>query len=652
MAQNIIFVNKILWTKLFKMKIYFILLALFISTLFSQVSLSDVKEMSNEQLDLIRQELNNQNSQIDDQNIEFEDNKLSTVNVDVSNDEPTDKSLFGYKYFQKDISFFDNVPVPKNFIFGPGDEVIISIWGETNFRKSFTVNREGLIYYEKIGFLNLSNKTISQSQTYLKNEFSKIFSTLKGDDSSSNLLLEVGQLKSINVYFTGQVSSPGIHLIHPFSDLFSAIVQAGGVNPIGSLRNIKVLRNNKEIKSVDFYNFFLEGNNNFDNLKLLDGDIIHVPTVSQRVEITGEVFNTGFYELLKDDTISDLIRYAGGYTKNASQSAVLDLIFPISKRLSDDNATSSLNVSSDSYDSLNLNNGDSILILPISSVESKVEVLGRVKNPGEFSFKSNLKDVLDLAGGFNDPVFKQTIMEDEILVLRKDASSFYSEQFIINYNNAENFNLKPEDKILVYEDINYRNNFTYRIEGEINKPGTYPLVKGTTLQEAISKAGGLTQLSSINNILVKQEFTEVDESDDIVTFSKNVANVNLDFELSTNSVISVLPFENVVSVEGNVYNPGLVAYETGLTMSQAIVQAGGYKPYSIKRRSYVKKANGEIDKANVFVGRVKRLNPGDTVVVPVDPDPDDFDITTFISDLSTTLANIAAILLIVDNQTD
>ena len=306
MAQNIIFVNKILWNKLFEMKIKFTLLALFMSALFSQVSLSDVREMSNEQLDLIRQELSNQNSQIDNQNIEFEDNKLSTVNVDVSNDELTDKGFFGYKYFQRDISFFDNVPVPQNFIFGPGDEVIISIWGETNFRKAFTVNREGLIYYEKIGFLNLSNKTISESQIYLKNEFSKIFSTLKGDDASSNLLLEVGQLKSINVYFTGQVSSPGIHLIHPFSDLFSAIVQAGGVNPNGSLRNIKVLRNNKEIKSVDFYNFFLDGNN-FDNLKLVDGDIIHVPTVSQRVEINGEVLNVGFYELLQNDTVSDLI---------------------------------------------------------------------------------------------------------------------------------------------------------------------------------------------------------------------------------------------------------------------------------------------------------------------------------------------------------
>ena len=224
MAQNIIFVNKILWTKLFEMKIKFTLLALFMSALFSQVSLSDVREMSNEQLDLIRQELSNQNLQIDNQNIEFEDNKLSTVNVDVSNDELTDKDFFGYKYFQKDISFFDNVPVPQNFIFGPGDEVIISIWGETNFRKAFTVNREGLIYYEKIGFLNLSNKTISESQIYLKNEFSKIFSTLKGDDASSNLLLEVGQLKSINVYFTGQVSSPGIHLLIFFRLSFRPVV--------------------------------------------------------------------------------------------------------------------------------------------------------------------------------------------------------------------------------------------------------------------------------------------------------------------------------------------------------------------------------------------------------------------------------------------
>tara|TARA_B100001057_G_scaffold104239_1_gene101666 strand:- start:123 stop:2027 length:1905 start_codon:yes stop_codon:yes gene_type:complete len=634
------------------MKFNYIVLVLFISSLFSQVSLSDVREMSNNQLDLIKQELNNQNPQANNQNIILEDNNLSAVEVTAPTNELIDKIFFGYQYFQSDISFFDNVPVPQNFIFGPGDEVIISIWGETNFRKSFTVNREGLIYYEKIGFLNLSNKNLSEAQIYLKNEFSKIFSTLKGENGDSNLLLEVGQLKSINIYFTGQVSKPGIHLIHPFSDLFSALVQAGGINSNGSLRNIKVFRNGKEIKSVDFYSFFLQGANNFNNLKLIDGDIIHVPTVSQRVEITGEVLNTGFFELLENDTVFDLIKYAGGYTKNASQSAILNLIIPASKRLSDDNAMSSLNLNSDTYKSLNLNNGDSINILPISSVESKVQVLGRVKIPGQYSSNSSLKDVLDLAGGFNDPIFRQTIDKDKIVVMRKDPSNFYSKQFVLKYVDSEKFKLKPEDKILVYEDVNYRNSFTYRIEGEVYKPGVYPLVKGITVEDALRESGGLTEFSSVNNIVIKQEFTEIDEDNNFTTTTSSVANVSLDFGLSSNSVITALPFENVVKVEGNVYNPGLVAYSKGLTMADAIIQAGGYKPFSIKRNSYVKKANGEVSKANLFLGRAKRLDPGDTVFVPVDSNPDEFDITTFIADLSTTLANIAAILLIVDNQSD
>ena len=634
------------------MKFNYIVLVLFISSLFSQVSLSDVREMSNDQLDLIRQELNNQNPQANNQNIILEDNNLSAVEVTAPTNELIDKNFFGYQYFQSDISFFDNVPVPQNFIFGPGDEVIISIWGETNFRKSFTVNREGLIYYEKIGFLNLSNKNLSEAQIYLKNEFSKIFSTLKGENGESNLLLEVGQLKSINIYFTGQVSKPGIHLIHPFSDLFSALVQAGGINSNGSLRNIKVFRNGREIKSVDFYSFFLQGANNFNNLKLIDGDIIHVPTVSQRVEIKGEVLNTGFFELLENDTVFDLIEYAGGYTKNASQSAILNLIIPASKRLSDDNAMSSLNINSDTYKSLNLNNGDSINILPISSVESKVQILGRVKIPGQYSSNSSLKDVLDLAGGFNDPIFKQTIDKDKIVVMRKDPSSFYSKQFVLKYVDSGNFKLKPEDKILVYEDVNYRNSFTYRIEGEVYKPGVYPLVKGITVEDALRESGGLTEFSSVNNIVIKQEFTEIDEDNNFTTTTSSVANVSLDFEISSNSIITALPFENVVKVEGNVYNPGLVAYSKGLTMTDAIIQAGGYKPFSIKRNSYVKKANGEVSKANLFLGRAKRLDPGDTIFVPVDSNPDEFDITTFIADLSTTLANIAAILLIVDNQSD
>ena len=178
------------------------------------------------------------------------------------------------------------------------------------------------------------------------------------------------------------------------------------------------------------------------------------------------------------------------------------------------------------------------------------------------------------------------------------------------------------------------------------------LKKGITVEQAIEKAGGLTSLSTFDNIVVSKEFTDIDEFDIESSRIENVANVSLDFELTANSIIKVLPYENVVNVEGNVFNPGLVAFDKGMTMSEAIIQAGGYKPNSMKRRAYVKSANGEVRKANIFLGRVKRLNPGDTVVVPVDPNPDEFDITTFVADLSTTLANIAAILLIVDNQND
>ena len=131
------------------MKINYIVIFFFLTSLFSQVSLSNVREMremremSNEQLDLIKEELSKQNSEIETNSSSFEDNELTTVNVVTSDIDNENNPFFGYEYFQKDISFFDNVPAPRDFILGPGDEVVISVWGETNFRQSFTINREG-----------------------------------------------------------------------------------------------------------------------------------------------------------------------------------------------------------------------------------------------------------------------------------------------------------------------------------------------------------------------------------------------------------------------------------------------------------------------------------------------------------------------------
>lgn len=629
------------------MKKYLLYFILF-SKIFGQISVDDINMMSNDELDLLRSQLLPNNQMIEDNQIDqsFEQTTLENPNEDVKDNVKT--NYFGYSYFEREINFFNNVPTPNNYQIGPGDEIILSMWGETNLREKFIINKEGLIYYENIGFINLSNKTMSESEDILKNELSKIYATI--NSNTTKLTLELGQIKSINVYFSGMVANPGIHLIHPFSDIFTALVQAGGITQQGSLRSIKIIRKNKEIANIDFYNFFLSGMNNFNDLKLVDGDVIHIPSVENRVEILGEIINPGFFELKSEEKVSDLIKYAGGFTRLASQSAILTLVVPIDNRKSDDNAVSSKNIELNDFKNIVLNNGDTINILTIPEVESFVEVFGRVKNPGSYSSNSSLRDVLNLAGGFNDPIFRKSIIDDEIIILRKDESKFYPKELKSSYEDSDNFSLMPEDKIFVYENINYRNSFTFEVFGEVNKPGTYPLKKGTTLKEAVELAGGLTELSTFSNVTLKQEFSEIIDDKEIVSL-QSVSNLSENFEIGPNSVINALAFENVIRVEGNVYNPGLVAYDNrGMSMSDAIEQAGGFKPYSLKKRTYIKRSNGKIDKASIFRGSAKRVFPGDTIFVPVDENPEEFDITRFITNLSTTLANLAAILVVINNQ--
>ena len=634
-----------------------LLLIIIFFDILSAQSLANITNLANQELDNIKRELKNSTEALQEQqeqikDIDQESDKI-ILNVKDKDKEAIEvNKYFGLDYFNKQVTFFDNLPTPANYRLGPGDEIIISMWGETNSRDQFIVNKEGLIYYPDIGFINLSNKTLDQAKLFLIEKLSDIYSTLNNKDNPTKLMLELGSLKSINVYFSGHIKSPGVNLVHPFSDIFSAIIQAGGITENGSLRNIELIRNGEIIKRVDFYSFFIDGKNDFSNSKILDGDVIHIPAYINRIEVIGEVNQPNIYELLPEESLSDLIRYASGLTSNASSFLILNQIIPIEERVANDNAKKSIAINLKNKDSIFFNNGDNIKILPIPSVDSEVTVYGRVKFPGRYpAANSTLKDVLDIAGGFDDPIFRKSILENQIVVMRADENQFYGKDFEISYSNAYQFKLLPNDKIFVYEDVNYRNTFSYRIEGEVNKPGTYPLKKGLTISDALDLAGGLTEFGDKKNISLIEEFSELDEETNNESISNiSISNTSLDFELGLNSVIKILPYENTIRVDGNVYNPGLIAFKKGLTMHDAIILAGGYKPYSIKRSAYVKKANGTIVKSNIFRGRAKRLSAGDSVFVPSDPNPSDFDLSTFIADFSTTLANIAAILIIVDNQ--
>ena len=626
-----------------------IIVLLSVSLAFSQ-SIADLNSLNNSQLNEIKSELQSNMVVEQAQPLDKVDVESTPVVISKKNNKSPNDLFFGYDYFQKEINFFDNIPTPADYKLGTGDEIVLSLWGEINSREKFIINKEGLIYFQNIGFINLSNKTIKEAEMLLADKLATIYSTLKDDQNTTKLMVELGKLKSLNIYFTGEVFQPGIELIHPFSDIFSALVQAGGINQNGSLRTIQLIRNNTVMTEVDFYSFFNNGIDNFSDLKLLDGDIIHVPIIKNRIQITGQVIRAGYYEVLAGENLDDIINYAAGLKPKASSIITIDTILPVNDRTSEDNIISSINLNLKNSKNFNLNNGDIISVRSVGSSASKVEVLGRVKVPGKYSAKNmSLKDILDIAGGFNDPVFRKTI-NDEIIVLRKDENQFYSNEFKVSYEESDSFKLSIDDKILVYEDINYRNAFTFTIDGEVNKPGQYPLRKGMTVEDAIAMAEGLTEMTTFNNLVVKQSFTSIDIDGNEVTSIEQVANASLDFEIGVNTIISALPYENVINVEGNVYNPGLIAFKNGYTINTAIEKAGGYKPDSLKKLVYVIKADGEIRKNRLFFGRSKRLEPGDTVVVPLDPNPSDFDITTFIADLSSTLANIAAILVIIDNQ--
>tara|TARA_B100000401_G_scaffold97010_1_gene62358 strand:+ start:70 stop:1929 length:1860 start_codon:yes stop_codon:yes gene_type:complete len=619
------------------------------------VSISELNKMSNDQLNLIKEEFQKQNTDklIEDENQNTQSN-ISEVFIESSfEEESLNNQYFGYDYFQKDISFFDNIPTPSDFKLGPGDEVILSFWGETNQRERYIIDKNGMIFFDNIGFVNISNKTIKDAEKLLTEELSKIYSTLKDQDNPTKLMLELGKLKSINVYFTGQVNNPGINLIHPFSDIFSALVQVGGVDNTGSLRNVTLIRNGEKIEVIDFYSFFTSGLSEFQKIRIIDGDVIHIPVVEKRVSIKGEIQKQMQYELINSESIPDLIDYAGGLTSTASNKAILNNIIPMDKRISDDIAKFGSIVYLPSSADVLINNGAEVNILPIANNDYTATVYGRVTLPGEYpvSKSTNLKQVLDLAGGFEDPIFRKTI-NDNIVVLRLDDNQYYGKEFNISYEDSDKFEIQVNDKIFVYEDINYSNSFSYTINGEVSLPGTYPLRDGLTLGDAIKIAGGISEMGSINSVFVTKSLISINEDGNEITEEELVANINLDFEIGNNNTITILPKTNVIKVTGNVYNPGFIAHQSGkgMTLSNAVELAGGYKPFSIKKNTYVTRANGEIEKVNVFRGRAKRIFPGDAIFVPVDPSPDEFDITSFIADVSSTLANIAAILVIADNN--
>lgn len=629
------------------MKNLYLVLATLLSLSFSQ-------SLSNAELDLLKEQFKSQSrdiNQLDSDLSGGQSQKLNSnidvekFNVDESIAESNDikSDYFGYNYFNAPLNFYDNVPVSNDYVLGPGDEIIISLWGETNSREKIVIDKNGLIYYENIGFINISNKTVNEAEKILKDTLSNVYSTMQQDQPTTDLMLEVGRIKSINVFFSGYVNSPGLKVIHPSSDLFTALVQIGGINKLGSLRNVQLIRNGKIIDTTDFYSFFLDGKNEFSKIKILDGDIIHIPPVRKRVSIRGSVNNDGLYELKESDSFNILLSFAGGLTEDSSSSTFVDLVIPISRRLSDDIPRDIKNLSLDDAKDLKLNNGDKVYIYSFNENVRSVDVFGSVKKPGNYpiSENENLKTILDLAGGFEDPDFLKNLYSD-VLILRGNESDLISEEFKVSYNESNNFKLQRGDKILVYRNTKYDIKVV-QIKGSVNKEGTYLFKEGMTISDLINLAGGYLSLASKENFTLNRKIENSETS-------QKVFNINKDSELFPGDELIIYDKTNIIQVSGNVYNPGSFIMSKNNSVKSYIELAGGFKKLTNKSDIYILSIDGASKKTNFINRSFMKLKDGDKIIIPTKEIREDFRLDSFLSNIASTMANIALIVSVLNNS--
>mgnify|MGYP003691428597 CR=1 FL=1 len=644
-------------------KHYIIFLAFF-SIVIGQDSMLDMEDITNTQLDDIREQLTTDRS-ADTRKVL--DPKIETLAIEIDREAAELKSeiealseYFGYGYFKRKINFFDNAPTPVDFKLGAGDEIILSLWGQINRQEKFTINKDGLIYYKNVGFINLANKTIDEAELILKDKLSQTYSTIKEPKNPTQLMLELGKLRSVNVYFSGQISHPGIHVIHPFSDIFSAIIQADGIKTSGSLRHVQLIRDKKIIHTIDFYDFFTDGKSDFSNIRLLEGDVIHIPQVKTRSELLGEAEQLGYYELLPNESVLDLLKYAGGITVNAANTVTIHSIVPLAERSSLDDTQRKISLTMKEAESFIPKNGSTIVIEPVTMMATSVLVYGRVKNAGYYPASKSLKEVLDLAGGFNDPIYRKSIRLDEIKILRRDNSTFYGSEFNVSYKESENFDLIADDKIFVYEDSKYRNNPTIRIEGEVNRSGTFPFKQGMTIQDAINLGQGFTPFANPRGVILFDEWSpEMDKADledagmdHSPTNQDPVANITPEFEIAENAYIKVLPLKNHVNISGAVYRPGLVTYTGSRSVKFYLNQAGGPTSAAEFKDSYLTRANGEIVTLSKQKQRWIKVEPGDEIFMPTNMSPTTFNATEFTASIVSILTNLATIIFIVDTNSN
>tara|TARA_Y100001970_G_scaffold272864_1_gene370075 strand:- start:960 stop:4010 length:3051 start_codon:yes stop_codon:yes gene_type:complete len=528
-----------------------------------------------------------------------------------------DERYFGYDIFSRDPSLFQASSVgivDPDYLIGPGDEIIVMLWGETQFRQLLKVDREGFVFIPEIGQVFVNGLNLNLLESKLFRVFSQSYASLNPQDRTPTTFLDVslGNLRPLRIQVLGEVAQPGAYTISPSATLFSALYYFNGPKIDGSLRDIQLIRSGEKIASIDFYDYLLTGKKPEDQKLQLD-DVIFIPRRLKTVAISGEINRNGIYELKFDEDLADLIKMAGNLKVTAYlDRCQIDRIVPFEDRvdLGMDRMYNDVNLNEvlKSQNSFPLYDGDRIQIFSVlDGRQNIVELRGAVTRPGNYDLGDSLKvsELINKADGFLGDAYLERV---DIVRMNKD----FSEQLIkLNLSDIQNGNINNDiklqslDKIRVYGLTEMISKKHVSINGYVKQPGSYPLQKSMTLYDLIFKAGGFIDVEYRKRAyLERADLVRIKEDSDekeIISFhlgkvldKEGLATMPLRHEdvvqiYSADQIKGSTPY---VSISGHVKRSGeYELYEDNMRIYDLLFKAGGFDDPIYKSKTFLERAD-------------------------------------------------------------
>lgn len=518
------------------------------------------------------------------------------VNTEVQEVEnASEKVIFGHNIFSnRKLTFAPslNIPTPENYRLGAGDEIIIDVWGSNEATIRQTISPDGFINIPNLGVLSLNGMTVKEAEKYLRRKLSQIY-PVEGDGAASDFKLTLGSIRTIQVNVTGEVEVPGTYSISSLSNVYNALYLAGGINELGSLRKVQLVRNGKQKAEVDLYDFILNGVLP-DGIILQDGDVINVPLYGSLVNIEGSVKRPMYYEMKEGETVQDILDYSGGFAGDAYRSNV-----NIVRQNGIEYQV--YTVDSPLFSAFILKDGDAVTVgALIDRYENRLEVKGAVYRPGIYQLGDDIRTVSELiakADGLKGDAFTARALihrerEDLTLeVISVDVKAILAGQ-------APDVLLQRNDILYIPSIYDLNDVGTITIEGEVASPGTFVFEDNMTIEDLIMQAGGLLESASTVRIDVSRRIKNPAST----ALPDSIANVftrsfqdgyvisnELDFVLQPYDYVNVrrspgYAAQGKVRVSGEVIFPGeYVLTHKNERLSDLVKRAGGLNNWAYVR---------------------------------------------------------------------